>query len=299
MPLNAQQYLQMHNPRLLELRRRYRSVTSLSTDHSLWSEDYVKRDVDLRYFRGDNAYVWQMRENVEMNYLLTSRYVAMIDRLQLMQSLEEDGLFGAMTYTTESDHIVSRDLLDSVVEIYFLEDFLHVSRRKQINILDIGAGYGRLAHRIATALPRTASLYCVDAVPESTFLCEFYLGFRRVCDRAQIVLLDEVRAIAANIRFDLAVNICSFSECTLETITGWLDLLRRGGVRFLMIVPSALENSGMQLMSLEKDGRRIDYLPEIQRRDYKLIARRPKYLNPIVQMYGVSPTHHYLFQLTS
>jgi hypothetical protein len=32
---------------------------------------------------------------------------------------------------------------------------------------------------------------------------------------------------------------------------------------------------------------------------YELIAKEPKYLDPVVQEYAANPTYHYLFQLRS
>jgi hypothetical protein len=79
-----------------------------------------------------------------------------------------------------------------------------------VKALDIGGGYGRFAYRLTTAFPGSLA-YCVDAVPVSTFLCEYYLRYR---DCAEY----EAGAIPLNIgeanltRTDLAVNIHSFSE---------------------------------------------------------------------------------------
>ena len=64
-----------------------------------------------------------------------------------------------------------------------------------------------------------------------------------------------------------------------------------------MIVPNAEDNFGTRLVTLETDHRRIEYLPEIERRGYRLKACRPKFTASSVQKHGVSPTHYYLFEL--
>jgi 2-polyprenyl-3-methyl-5-hydroxy-6-metoxy-1,4-benzoquinol methylase len=67
--------------------------------------------------------------------------------------LEEDDDFGAEVFDFHGK-VVSRDLLDSIIEINFLDRHLGFSSRRAVNVLDIGAGYGRLAHRMATAFPK-------------------------------------------------------------------------------------------------------------------------------------------------
>ena len=58
-------------------------------------------------------------------------------------------------------------------------------------------------------------MFCVDAVAISTFICEYYLGFRGADDRASVVPLDELDSLLALQPIDLAVNIHSFSECPI------------------------------------------------------------------------------------
>jgi hypothetical protein len=57
----------------------------------------------------------------------------------------------------------------SFFELYFLDNHLDIASRENVCILDIGAGYGRLAHRTVTALPNVRYL-CTDAVAVSTFI---------------------------------------------------------------------------------------------------------------------------------
>jgi hypothetical protein len=189
----------------------------------------------------------------------------------LFERLREDGLFAAEPYDIDGV-LVSRDhLLDSIVELTFLDTELGISRR-QVTILDIGAGYGRLAHRATTAFENVRYL-CADAVPLSTFLCDYYLRFRGVTDRATIVPLDRVAETLARTKVDLAVNIHSFSECPLSVIDCWLNLLVKRRVPYLMIVP----NAGTRLRSTERDGTRVDFMPLLRTSSFELARRRPKY----------------------
>jgi putative sugar O-methyltransferase len=299
LPIGAEQYLRYDNPRLSELRKHFRALDDPAVYHSQWTNEYVGREIDLRFFRGDNAYVWQRRaQNSDASYALVAHYIQTIDRLGLLRSLSEDGQFGAYVVEAFADLPVTRDLLDSIVEIYFLERHLEVSRRSHVGVLDIGAGYGRLAHRMVAALPNIVTYLCTDAIPESTFIAEYYLRHRGVDPPARAVPLDDVEGVLTATPIDIAVNVHSFSECSVTAISGWLELLRRHQVRYLMIVPNRRPGNGTVLLSREPDGTMREFQPLLEDAGYRLLARDPKYLDPIVQRHGVSPTFHYLFELT-
>jgi hypothetical protein len=298
LPEDAAAYLDLQNPRLQELRERYRRHSNPAMLHSLWSDEHVESQLDLRYFRGDNVYVWQHRKlTTAAHYLLAARHLQEIDHLDLLNKLSEDDLFGAYTFRLDDDRVVSRDLLDSVAEIHFLVDELGLEGLAGSRILDIGAGYGRLAHRLSTALPEVEAVLCVDAVAESTFLSEYYLRFRGVDDRAPVVPFDEIEDRLATERVEVAVNIHSFSECTESAVAWWLDLLGRHRVPYLMIVPNPGDHGGTKLLTREGDGRHLDFAPTVESAGYRLRTRRPKYQAPSVQAHGVFPSYYYLFEL--
>ena len=124
-------------------------------------------------------------EATDLKFYIFTRHVRDKDQFGLLDSLVEHGDFGCSTFEYAGIGLVSRDLLDSVLEISFLERHLGIFERNDIRVLDIGAGYGRMAHRLLTAHPRIESYACVDAVPESTFLSEFYLKHRGLDHRAR------------------------------------------------------------------------------------------------------------------
>jgi hypothetical protein len=68
-------------------------------------------------------------------------------------------------------------------------------------------------------------VFSVDPVAISREVCRRYLEFRRVPNPTESTVPD------------LAVNIHSWSECTMQEVTGWLDLLERHSVRRIFIVP--------------------------------------------------------------
>jgi len=56
---DAKKYLVPDNPKLLDLKRRYAKCDPDVITPLQWKEDYVRTE-DIGYFRGDNAYVWQV-----------------------------------------------------------------------------------------------------------------------------------------------------------------------------------------------------------------------------------------------
>ena len=60
LPAGALDYLCTDNPRFEELQKRYSVFNRLVTKPLIWVDGLVKNE-DILYFRGDNAYVWQLR----------------------------------------------------------------------------------------------------------------------------------------------------------------------------------------------------------------------------------------------
>ncbi len=176
--------------------------------------------VNFEQFRGQTHYLAQLLD--------PEPYVEMVARLRaiddwhLLDRFEEDEVFGCITHQVDGK-TMSRDLLDSIEEIYFLRDRLGWRRNQAVKVLDIGAGYGRLAHRLDVAMPR-AQVWCVDAIPESTWVCERYLAYRGVSERAHVVPFADLPMLDG-VRFDIAVAIHSWSECNADAIRWWVNYL--------------------------------------------------------------------------
>jgi putative sugar O-methyltransferase len=286
---SASYYLRESNPRLQELRRRYQDHPA--SHHSLWSQRYLATELNLDQFRADNVYVHQRRSATDLSYTLTASYVQSVDKLGLLHILADDELFGNYQVSCNG-HRVSRDLLDAVLEINFLNDKLGQARLHRAAILDIGAGYGRLAHRLVQAIPELETVLCTDAIPESTFLSEFYLKFRGCETKARVIPLDEVEKALVDQRVDLAINVHSFGECPLRSIEWWLDLVSDNEIKYLFIVPN-----GKHLISWEPDNTNIDYVPSLLDRGYKMVVKQPNYLEPSsLQKHGLYPCYYYLFE---
>ena len=141
-------------------------------------------------FRSDNVYVWQTREYSEQNYLVSYDYASKNDQLNLLASISELGDFGVQFFSFYGKK-VSRDLIDSVIEINYLDTQLEVSKIANLSVLDIGAGYGRFAYRLISAFPN-AKVTCVDAIPISTSISKVYLKQMIESSSVQVSDLSEV-----------------------------------------------------------------------------------------------------------
>jgi hypothetical protein len=288
--------LRATNPALVALRERYAGLQDLIGTAPFWRPGYVAEQ-DLLYFRGDNCYVWQFQDNnTPEKYVLTYLYLRTIDTLGLFDVLTEAGDYGVFTFSTGdmdnkgNNKFVSRDLLDSISELLFLERALQISQRPGLKVLDIGAGYGRLAYRAVTALSNIDTYFCIDAIPESTFVSMHYLSEKNA-ERTRVIAFDEQEDLVSG-TIDLAVSIHSFSECAIEAVDYWLSRCAELKIEYIFIVPNVGGEGGkaVRLMS------GTDIIPLLAQRGYRLCHTEPKYQNPQVQKFGVSPKWYYLFR---
>jgi len=274
LPAGAEQELTQDNPRLAELRAAYDALDFPSAVPSQWRDSFLKSNLSLAWFRGDNAYVWQLR--LYRGSAKARNYLALLDvesrdKLGLFKKLGEDGLFGAFTFVFGDRPAVSRDLLDSINEINYLDDQIGLGTMDAPTVLDIGAGYGRLAYRMSEALPNLARYDCIDGVAVSTFLCEYYLRFRQAPDTVRVVPLPDVDTLADS--YTVAVNVHSFSECSLAAIRWWMERIAERDIEWLLIVP----NTQGQLLSTEVGGDHLDFMPAVVGAGYELADHRPVY----------------------
>lgn len=270
--------------KLADLRARYAGLSDVAAiQHSAWktraeSSGRVAMglgEVDLANFRGNSAYVdAYATPNVAANrlrYFIYANYVRHRDSDQLLSMLSEDAAFGCLTYQFDSMPLTSRDLLDSILEIGFLNREFGVLQDGALKFLDVGAGYGRLAHRLAQANAGLKAYHCVDAIPESTYICDYYLHHRQVPDSYSALPLDDFAAGSGCNTYDVAINIHSFSECTRSAVSWWLEQLVKREVKHLLIVP----NEDEQLLTTEVDGSRGEYASLMKRYGFELASSKP------------------------
>lgn len=285
--------LQPDNPELRTLKERYAAFDKNATTPLFWSAEHISKD-DMQNFRGSDIYVSQ---DCGLNYGLmamglTYYQIRANDHLGLIDKLSEDYDFAARIFEIDG-RIISRDLLDSITEINFLEHEFNLGNMDSFSILDIGAGYGRLAHRMTQAMPNLKTYLCTDAVPESTFFCQHYVKHRGVQDKVRVIPLDTIEKTLAATPIDLAVNIHSFSECNIDAINWWVALLARHKVPRLMIAPNQKFDGG-QTLAVD-DGR--TFLSIIENHGYGLKKVVPKYNDPFIMKHGLDPGYFHVFTL--
>lgn len=297
LPADAESALSSDNPSLGDLRERYGALDLPVMDASRWTPEAVDSFLELRYFRGETLITWHYRELPRISslkFFILAQYVSDRDPRGLLAKLDEDGAFGCWTFSYPGFGTVSRDLLESVNEINFLDRKLGVLSKAPFHILDIGAGYGRLAHRMSEAHDGLDDYCCVDAIPESTFVSAYYLRYRKA-EAARVVPLDHVERDLIGRSFDLAVNIHSFSECTYSAVAWWASLLTRFQVDNLLVIP----NEPNDLLTLESDGTRRDFMPLLAGAGFRLVAHEPVIEDPAVRQLLELDDHFFLFERSS
>jgi len=153
---------------------------------------------------------------------------------------DEDGAFGAEIIRYRGCAL-SRDRLDTAIELWLLGEWL--GGEKIGRVLDIGAGYGRLLSALHFVW-RGVEALGIDPVRESREAARKYLAHPGT--RASILSpadLDTVEDILdAPARFDLALNVHVWSECTLGEVLRWLGWLYDRRVPRIFVVPHTHPN---------------------------------------------------------
>jgi len=144
---------------------------------------------------------------------------------------QRDAEHGGRVYATRALGPVTRMWVDSAVEIMFLRRTLAQCciDMKTLDVLDVGAGYGRLA---VAMRPFVKSYTCVDPVSTSVEVCKQYTA-RYAAD----VEVFDIPTFRATVRhYDLAVNVHSWNECSLRQVENWLLALEALRVPLLFTV---------------------------------------------------------------
>lgn len=232
---------------------------------NLWTDKHAAT-IDLENFRGHDQY---LEQRPEYPYAAMCEFIWERGWAPEMAAMGgEDGAFGCVTADV-SGVTVSRDLIDSVMELSVLSSVL---RGPKPLVLDIGAGYGRFAHRFSRY---AQAVYCTDPIPVSRVVCAKYLAHRGLPPE-WVIAPEELHVLPP---IDLAVNIHSWSECHLDEVCAWLDWLADHNVPRLFIVP---HEPGFHTWHGPS------YLPELAKRRYELAHQ---WSGP-----ACNPRHYYLFE---
>lgn len=166
------------------------------------------------------------------------------DSLNLLQTLDEPRLGGAKTYTIQGKKI-THDLLQSIDEFYAIFPYFP-NNDNHSTILELGAGYGRLAYVFSKAMKNNT--YIVVDMPGSLIISQYYLS--RVFSKEKILTFQESMKIKKFTKktlskyqivfltpwqlpdmsektVDIFINIYSFQEMTTKQISNYYILIDR------------------------------------------------------------------------
>jgi putative sugar O-methyltransferase len=227
----------------------------------VWREKHTK-GINHKNFRSDNSFIWQKRKYKVKTIINSFKRALELDKRDLFSILSEKNDFGVECYTIEG-RSVSRDLLDSVLEINFL--WRNLSSLPNI-VLDVGAGYGRFARRSIEG-KFSRFVICIDAIPISTAVSEIYL--RDLVEEKKIYIAlfnDPLEQYKCKI--DLAVNIHSFSEMSINEVEFWIKRINKLEIPYIFIVP----NSDRLALNTGEDFYHI-----LLKYNYEIIIKENKY----------------------
>lgn len=179
----------------------------------MWEAWQHKVKASLPMFCANPIYVEQLSPSkVEFARIAKEAFANPIDPDGALRDVE----FGGVVHRTPSG-TATRMWLDANTEIRFIQKHCPLEAPR---VLEIGAGYGRLA---AIYNPLCARYVTVDAVPISTQISRFYCS--RYAPDVEVWDLEEFATNAIPGLFDLAINIHSWNECSVEQVKQWLDVL--------------------------------------------------------------------------
>lgn len=171
------------------------------------------------------------------------------DRFGLLSKLEEPPLGEGDTVSVNGRR-VSIDLLQSIDEFYRIVEVSGWEQNDEVTFLEIGAGYGRLAHVVLAAMPNAR--YQIIDLPESLLLSQYYLtslfpGASALLypdsserpdawssARIAFGLPHQLKTLRAG-SVDVVVNIYSFMEMSTPQVDAYFDAIEALDPRLLFI----------------------------------------------------------------
>ena len=218
--------------RLIDKYNDFYIKNNFNINPTVWKQnsDYIKNSFNLN-FRGENAYVWQERlGDNKKTYIEYYKIIKSIDKDNLLNKTFESGSYGCKSY--DFDNIkISRDLLDSILEIYFLKSFF--PKLNELSLLEIGGGYGRLCKRYLDCFP-DSKYYITDAIPQSTIFSKIYLNEKK----DSVINLYDIQEKIKSLKIDIAVNIHSFPECNIKDIEWWIKFIYSNKIKYIFYIPN-------------------------------------------------------------
>ncbi|MAG72158.1 MAG: hypothetical protein CL471_17980 [Acidobacteria bacterium] len=224
-----------------------------------WSE-YCER---LRYLMGLDAehfsrlrdHTWQITGDVYSRYipplasgnrvLLESKFSTLWNGLPTAYQLDEPERTFGLEF---NNRVINTDLLrfQRLVAAMYKEDLLGDAPPASRTVVEIGGGYGGMAHQVAYCLGNSLARYVIVDLPEVLFLAASYLSIHNGPDNVFLydpdnpgTTVDQLRAgparftlvpnyrldLVSEIPIDLALNIASFQEMTSDQVDAYLSTI--------------------------------------------------------------------------
>lgn len=241
------------------LLERSNAETSTAEPSVYWSK-YCER---LRYLMGLEEHhfarlrdhTWQITGDIYSRYMspqvhsyrstLQSSFTALWDELPVDYRLDEP----ERTFGIDFDgHVLNTDLLryQQLIVAMYREGLFKSVDSETKTFLEIGGGYGGLAHQVARCLGSCLGRYVIIDLPEVLLLSASYLAIHNEVDEVWLydpaspeTTVDQLRAgparfiLIPNYRLDLltdmpvdiALNVASFQEMTSWQVTEYLSAI--------------------------------------------------------------------------
>lgn len=169
-------------------------------------------------------------------------YVSQIDQHNLLKNINEPSI-GNPFVINYCRNIISQDLCNSVHEFYRSTE--NIDYTNNINIAELGAGYGRLAYVFLNTMPKAT--YCIIDIPPALYVAQEYLSeifpnekifyfrvfksYEEVKDefessRIRFIMAHQIEYLPDN-SFSLFINISSLHEMTRDQISNYIKLIDR------------------------------------------------------------------------
>lgn len=169
-------------------------------------------------------------------------YTTRIDHFNILKKISEPKI-GAPLLIKYRNKCISQNLVNSVQEFYSITKQINV--KQNLEIAEIGAGYGRLAYVFLKTLPLTN--YCIIDIPPALYVSQTYLqklfpkdsffffrhfdNFNDVKEdftkaRIKFLMPHQIPYLPDNL-FNIAINISSFHEIRRDQIKNYIQQIDR------------------------------------------------------------------------
>jgi len=198
----------------------------------------------IQWTRGDSGLPRRRWLQLQLFTLMMWLYARRNDRIGALADIAEPETGNPFRVMLDGG-IVSQDLANSSLELNAIAEHFAPARTDEFRVLEIGAGYGRDAYLFLSLFPRCR--YVIVDIPPALYVSQQYLtavfperrffGFQPFADVSPFerdilaadcaFLLPHQAAQLPPHTFDLALNISSLHEMTLEQIRAYIALVDR------------------------------------------------------------------------